>query len=429
MNDKWEILKFNFKKFSESTYFIVLLSSLTIFSFVIDVTAVGYISFAVILFLLLLFDCDYRSFIPMIFLWFGGYRTNTWVIPSIPFVVLLIIFVIDLCLFIYRVIKNYKKYYENIKNDKLMISLFVILIAMVFSLINTPDIKLSGLGISHFIIILLSYVLILMTVEPTEESRDYVIKSILITSLMISVEVIFVMIKLLNSGVTISNLISNRLINMGWININHYSAILNISSILAIYYFTKNRDSVIKRIFSCLCLLVFFFINLVTECRGGYFTFIITFTLSLIVYVVYNLKIKKNEIIEDGIYLVSMLICASIGMIILAANGTLGEILKRMMIVGINLSGREKVFATAIDHFISNPILGQGVYTSRLYLDVWNYHNYILQMLGTCGIFGFIAFIIYLYYSLKQSLNYRSYSIYNLINKIFFKSKKTSNLD
>jgi hypothetical protein len=197
--EKWEAISNNFKRFIKTTYFIIMLSLLTLFYYFLDITALGHITFTVILFLLLLFDCDFSSFIPMIFLWFGGYRTNTW----------------QMILFIYRIIKNYKIYYKRLKKDNIFISFVLILVSMALSLINTPDLALSGLGISHLIIILLSYTLIKMTVEINDKSRNFIIKSILITGIMISIQTFSTLILALNSGDDFYSVLCNRELNLG----------------------------------------------------------------------------------------------------------------------------------------------------------------------------------------------------------------------
>ncbi|RIA78410.1 O-antigen ligase [Anaeroplasma bactoclasticum] len=420
IKEKWEAISNNFKRFSKTTYFIIMLSLLTLFSYFLDITAVGYITFTVILFLLLLFDCDFSSFIPMIFLWFGGYRTNTWQIPSPPFVIVLIMYGICLILFIYRIIKNYKIYYKRLKKDYIFISLVLILVSMALSLINTPDLALSGLGISHFIIILLSYTLIKMTVEINDKSRNFIIKSILITGLMISIQAFSTLILALNSGDDFYSVLCNRELNLGYMHPNHYAAFLNIGCILAVYYFCKNRESIFKRIIATTCLLVFSFISLLTASRGGGVTYAITIVLVVVVYLTYTLRIKKYNMLKDLYYLIPFFVLGITGIIVLGCNGILGDIIHRFLNSGSSLSGRDSLYLIAIEKFKLHSLIGNGVYTTRLYFSVWNYHNYILQMLGTCGALGLLAFLFYLYASITRSLRWRSYSVFSLIVILYF---------
>lgn len=421
MREKWEIISKKFRDFTKTTYFIIMLSLLTLFSYFMDITAIGYISFTVILFLLLLFDCDFRSFIPMIFLWFGGYRTNTWQIPSAPFIIVLIIYGLDLGLFIYRIIRNYKIYWKRIKKDFLLYSLFAILITMALSLINTPDMGLSGLGIAHYVIILLSYLLVKMTVEPTEKSRNHIIKSILITGLMISVQAFYIFLIALNNGEDFYTVLCHRDLNLGYMHPNHYAAFLNIGCILAVYYFCKNRNSIFKRIVATTCILIFGFTNMLTASRGGCLTFAITFVCAAVVYFVYNIKIMKYNMLKDLYYLIPFAVFGIIGIIVFATNGILGDVIGRLVDMGTSFGGRESVYQAAITQFNQHPIIGQGVYTTNHYVyGIWNYHNYFLQMLGTCGALGMIAFLFYLYFSIVKSLRWRSYSVFNLIVILYF---------
>ena len=420
MREKWELISKQFRDFTKTTYFIIMLSLLTLFSYFMDITAIGYVSFTVILFLLLLFDCDFRSFIPMIFLWFGGYRTNTWQIPSAPFIIVLIIYGLDLGLFIYRIIRNYKIYWKRIKKDFLLYSLFAILITMALSLINTPDMGLSGLGIAHYVIILLSYLLVKMTVEPTEKSRNYIIKSVLITGLMISVQAFYILLIALNNGDDFYEILCHRDLNLGYMHPNHYAAFLNIGCILAVYYFCKNRNSIFKRIVATTCILIFGFTNMLTASRGGCLTFAITFVCAAVVYFVYNIKIMKYNMLKDLYYLIPFAVFGIIGIIVLAVNGILGDVLARMTEYGPALNGRDVLYQIAVDNFNKHTIIGAGVYTTHLYNYAWNYHNYALQMLGTCGALGLIAFLTYLYFSIVKSLRWRSYSVFNLLVILYF---------
>ena len=92
VKEKRNALSISIQRFTKTIYFLIFIGCLTLFSYFIDVTAVGYISFVVLLILLLLFDCDFSSIFSLIILWFGGSQTNTWVMPSPPFIIVLVLY-------------------------------------------------------------------------------------------------------------------------------------------------------------------------------------------------------------------------------------------------------------------------------------------------------------------------------------------------
>ena len=67
------------------------------------------------------------------------------------------------------------------------------------------------------------------------------------------------MFHLLNSGIQFSEIINNKLMSLGWGHPNHYVAILNVASIMALYYFTKHRESTIKRVISLVLIFIYLF--------------------------------------------------------------------------------------------------------------------------------------------------------------------------
>ena len=119
--------------------------------------------------------------------------------------------------------------------------------------------------------------------------------------------------------------------------------------------------------------------------------------------------------------MIPFLVLIVTGVIVLATNGILGDILKNMFTYGISPNYRDTLFETAIEQYKLHTFFGAGIYTTNYYLNgIWNYHNYIFQMIGTCGALGLICFISYVYYSIKQSLNWRTYSVFNLIIITYF---------
>ena len=420
-NMKWNEVCVNIQKFTKTIYFLIFIGCLTLFSYFIDVTAVGYISFVVLLILLLLFDCDFSSIFSLIILWFGGSQTNTWVMPSPPFIIVLILYGITLILFIYKIIKNHKLYLKRLKMDHILYALILLFLSMLVSFINTPDFSLSLLGIGHFAIILFSYLLVRMTVEPNEENKEFILKSIFITALVVSVQAIYIMFHLLNSGIALFDIINNKLMFLGWGNPNHYVAILNVASIMALYYFTKHRESTIKRVIALVLIFIYLFAGLLTASRGGYLAYVITMGIGLIIYCIYTFAINKKNRYKEIPYWAFIITMISLGLVMFYFTGLMEDITAKMAEMGANFNGRDEIYLIAIDKFNKYTLFGAGVYTTHYYIqDIWNYHNYFFQMIGTCGILGALAFFLYLYFSIKRSMRINLYSIFTLIVILYF---------
>ena len=420
-NMKWNEVCVNIQKFTKTIYFLIFIGCLTLFSYFIDVTAVGYISFVVLLILLLLFDCDFSSIFSLIILWFGGSQTNTWVMPSPPFIIVLILYGITLILFIYKIIKNHKLYLKRLKMDHILYALILLFLSMLVSFINTPDFSLSLLGIGHFAIILFSYLLVRMTVEPNEENKEFILKSIFITALVVSIQAIYMIFHLLNSGIALFDIINNKLMFLGWGNPNHYVAILNVASIMALYYFTKHRESTIKRVIALVLIFIYLFAGLLTASRGGYLAYVITMGIGLIIYCIYTFAINKKNRYKEIPYWAFIITMISLGLVMFYFTGLMEDITAKMAEMGANFNGRDEIYLIAIDKFNKYTLFGAGVYTTHYYIqDIWNYHNYFFQMIGTCGILGALAFFLYLYFSIKRSMRINLYSIFTLIVILYF---------
>lgn len=419
--EKWNEVCVNFQKFTKTIYFLIFIGCLTLFSYFIDVTAVGYISFVVLLIFLLLFDCDFSSIFSLIILWFGGSQTNTWVMPSPPFIIVLVLYGITLILFIYKIIKNHKIYLTRLKMDHILYSLILLFISMLLSFINTPDFNLSLLGIGHFAIILFSYLLVRMTVELNEENKEFILKSIFITALVVSIQAIYMLFHLLNSGIALFDIINNKLMFLGWGNPNHYVAILNVASIMALYYFTKHRESTIKRVISLVLIFIYLFAGLLTASRGGYLAYVITMGIGLVIYCIYTFAINKKNRYKEIPYWAFIITMISLGLVMFYFTGLMEDITAKMAEMGANFNGRDEIYLIAIDKFNKYTLFGAGVYTTHYYIqDIWNYHNYFFQMIGTCGILGALAFFLYLYFSIKRSMRINLYSIFTLIVILYF---------
>lgn len=403
------------KYFMESIWFGVLISIITLVTFMFDNATVGYYIFGVIALCMIIIGADFRNIIPLLFLYFGCWNRNVLPIPSLEFYILTALLGLDGLLFLIRICLRFKYYICKFKRDYLFFTLLGILAAMFLSLINTPDMKLSLLGIGYQAVITLAYFVVRLTVPNTEEAKKTVIESIIVTAVMISLETSYLLFVRIHNGEEFEQIIHMKRLTFGWCNSNHYTAIINIAILLSVYYFSKYRN-IIKRVLIVCANILFIFINVLTVCRAGYIALLPTFIISIVIYFIYNKKYLKIKIKKDALYLIPYALAIVVGIIVLYKTGCLQKILEHMKGMGFDDNSRNSVFSSAWNQFKLHPIIGSGVNTAKLFTDpeikVLNYHNYALQMLGTCGIVGLIAFLVYIVFSIKRTINKDLYSAF-----------------
>ena len=411
------------KYFMESIYFGILISIITLVAFMFDNPTLGYYMFGVIALSMLIVGADFRNIIPLLFLYFGCWNNNNMAIPSVEFYVLIALLGLDGILFLIRLCLRFKYYICKLKRDYLFFALLGILVAMLISLINTPDMRLSWTGIGYQAIITFAYFIVRITVPNTEDAKKTIVESIIITAIMISFESIYFLIVKLYQGNEMDYIIHMKKLSFGWAHSNHYTAIINIAILLSVYYFTKYRN-IKNRILSVFSFMCFSAVNVLTVCRAGYLAIIPTLFVSIVVYFIYNKKIQKNKIIKDLYYLIPIAVTVICGIILLNKTGLMQEVIDHLKEMGFDDNDRNSVFSSGWNQFLAHPFIGSGVNTAKIYTDpklhVLNYHNYALQMLGTCGIVGFISFLIYLGFSIKRTCNKDLYSIFVGIVIIYF---------
>ena len=411
------------KSFMQSIWFGVAISIVTLISFIVDSSAFGYFSFSIIALLILVVGSDFRNIIPLLFLFFGCWKHNPFPIPSPQFYFLVGILSFDGIIFGVRLFTTFKENLLKLKKDYLFYSLLAIIGAMLLSLINTPRMDLSWTGIGYQAAITFAYFVVRVTVPSDEDSKKTIVESIIVTGILISFQTIYMLLYRLSNGQDIAFILWMKTLSFGWAHSNHYTSIVNISMLLAVYYFCKYRN-IKNRVFSIVGLLLFCFVNAITVCRAGYLSIIPTLLISVIIYFVYNKKFLKASIKKDVFYLIPFVLSAVVGIIVLLKIGYLQEITAHLKDMGLSDNNRNHVFSIGWEQFLAHPIIGSGAYTSRHFIEdgfnTWNYHNYIIQMLGTCGIVGLLTFLVYLGFSIKRTLNKDLYSAFVGVVILYF---------
>ena len=412
-------IKVSMKEYIESYYFLAFMALLSIITIFVPYKVPFLFVFAVVLLCVVLFSCNFKSVISLLVYYYSLQQGRQLEIPSPTYFILLGLYSLIFLVLLIQVIRKRNEFFPKLKKDFLLYSMLLILAFMLLSLINTEDFGLSAIGIGNFALTILAYIFVKMTVDMTEENKNYIIISIITSALVISIGCIYMIFFKLHEGFNFWDIFNRKLLSFGWLHSNHYTAFVNIAAILCIYLFIKYKE-VWKRILLVLSLFLFLIVEAFTVCRAGILALGITLILSIIVYFIYNKKYEKRKIWKDFFYLIPFVIGIILGIIFMWHEGILQELIDRFQKMGISENGRNDVYDAALAQFRLHPIIGSGVYTSHLYTEFWNYHNYVLQMLGTCGILGLLGFIIYLFFSVKRTLQKNLYSVFVGILILYF---------
>lgn len=409
--------------FMESIWFNILICSSTVISFIFDIPYFGFYVAVTCLLLIVLLKKDFKNVLPIILLIFGNHQTFVRDFTDFRLILLIAYFGCVVIIFLCNVIRNYKNFFKYLSKDFVFYTLLAITFAMILSLINTPVIAESMIGLTLWVTILFSYILVRATVDKTEENKDKIIESILLSGLVLCIMVIYKFFQALSLGYSMQVIIKRKEIKLGWANINHVAAFVNICIFIANYYFIRNK-SIFKKIFAIISIVIYCFISAISLCRGGYLSLLFTIPLLIIINIAYILK-SAHKVKIKLLYFMSVLLAIGCIFLILQLTGIKNILITILSNKRFDPSGRKDVYSVAIERFKAHPIIGQGVYSARYFLDhlnlnIFNYHNYYLQMLGTCGIIGALAFTLFLIFSIKRCIKKDLFSLFTILVMLYF---------
>lgn len=421
----------NTRLFLNSTYFSIILASITSLSFILNLGFFPYYIAALSAIVLFIFKADFTCLFLIFMLCIASTNTNSNVSISNPNIYIIsFLCLIVLILLIKETIVRRNDLKRLFSKDFVFLSLILIFVTMFISLINTETIHDSLVGISYFFYIISSYFFARFLIISTDDNKKKTIKNLIICGWIIFFEFTFMLVEKINEGYSLSDIYGLKILNFVWAHQNHYSAFTNICILLSIYYYVSNTQ-LTKKIFSFISIIAFLLVCVLIGGRAGIITLLITIPLLIILSI---LDIKKTgwQSKKYDLPIISIVCCLLvISVIVLFAKGYVSKYINYFKEYGIfNYSGRNYIFEIAIEQFKKHPIIGSGVYSSHYYFNKsehialiwfnWNYHNYYLQMLGTCGLLGAIAFTIFLFFSIKRVLHKNMYSMLTLTVTIYF---------
>lgn len=416
-NTREEVLE-KLKNFLESKWLIAILGFFTVFSWVLKLHFFSYITLLVFVMLILISNASFISVASLFFLFIGGDQNKNFNLKSTGFIIIIILLIPTMLLLIKNLVTNGRKYLLKIKNDWHIYSLLILLFVMLISIMNSP-VKGVSLGYCvYFCFNIIVALMIICSVDLTEENKDKVIFSVLVIIWTIAIEVLFKFISIRDHKIW--DIINGKELHLEWAMSNHYIVIINIGVILAFYSYIK-AEIVYKKVFSLLSIFIGLILNVLVVCRGAYLGFVPILPLMIIAYVYYT-KNWKREIP----YLVCSTLTIATCVAICLKTNVLDEVVKQLLNKGTNSTGRFDIYKYALEKFKENYLLGTGAGSSRYFLqkilglEVYNYHNSFIQIASTCGIIGLIAFLLYLGVVLFRIKGLNMFNFFVLIVFVYF---------
>lgn len=407
-------------KFLKSKMFIVFIMILTFFLYIGNLVEVSCILVPLFIILYLVRDKKSVPMMSIFFLWNASYdhvKGTNFLSPS--FIIAYILYFFVALLLVKDIIKYRYLYLERIKKNYILYAMGIMMLVMFISLINTPDITYSALGIADYFLIIVMFIVSLMVIDSSPESRNNLVFLMIMAGILTSFEMLYRMIDLVSGKFTMHQIMSGKYLSLGWIHTNHGAALINISLILSVYLFTTT-DKIKYKVFTSAASLLFIFMEIILKCRGGYAGMLVIIPILLGYYFIYKNKFNKNYFCDIICFVVVLLIFITI-FIIFYKFGYVKDIKEAIIKRGLDETGRFKLWRIAFKQFKNHFIIGPGVFTSRYYIEkelgwkLFNYHNAFMQVLGCLGILGFIAFVGYLVVIVLKCFARNPYNILLLI--------------
>ncbi|MDD3106224.1 MAG: O-antigen ligase family protein [Bacilli bacterium] len=407
LNNKW-INQFQtwFKKFVDSDLYIIFFSIVCLINWKFHLSYFALSIGIIFLIFIILFDVNRFRMIPLILSIVASLRLNTpndYLGPAL-FSAIIIVPLVAFDLF------RKKVFYSN----QIFIGMIFLLIAMIFSLTNTPDFVTSLLGVLMMVVYMFLFLYLFNKKSQYDMSSTwlYIAKSFTYFGILILFETLIFNFEISTGGFL--SFFNWKEVDLSWANTNYIAMIYLVIIPLTAFWYSQTQKH-----FYLIIVLLFEFVALVLLIsRGSYlailfsgFPFLIKFFSDV-----------KNKIVFTQKALILMNVFLIILVIIAIPTGIVKDFYQVLNSRGLSLLGRELLYRIGFSVFSRYPLFGGGINSSEFYLSLGAssvyYHNFFIQTLATIGIIGLLAFAYYLYQMIRQSLlkcNYNNYIFFILL--------------
>ena len=415
------------RDFLSSKKYMFLLSLITIVTWLFNAPMIALFFSFLSISLIYLFKAKEGALLCSIFMIFAGAWTIHFDYYEIKDIIGLILLVPTIIFALYLIIKdiimNKKKYSKRIKDDYVLYSLFLIIGAMILSLLSytcnnvpisefpksigyiaslLPTIIFAFVALFKIDIkkcnldnILFPFVIIIYTIFIQMMLRlGYISYSIFNERTILSSDSHFIFtqkdyILFDNFFENLKEAISKKEVSLFWELCNHFVALTMMSLSMTIYLLLKTKDRYTK-LLSILAIIMALIIFILSTCRASWLG--VASIVVLFIYVIINNYFKEKYVFKLNVIFTSILcLCVIAGLILLLTKK-----------ISFDLNGRDYLYDKAKDVFYRYPLIGAGAGTSHYQLidteggAVYNYHNLFLQSASDTGIIGLITLIIFI---------------------------------
>ena len=442
-----DVLKSKVKNFIESKWFIVLLSILTFLCWLTPIYLLSTIFMVIALALILWSGSNMVSIISVYMLYFAGKSEFSMGSIKTPenITCISIIFILGLAAIIFAILdikKNFKIYKNKLLIDKFFISTVAILLYMAITIVNSPIVSYSIGSTLKNVLIFFAFILAELKIPKDDNTKDTLIFSLVLSIFVIFSEFCVRFIYVYNNYehlltarshmgtlyfdyVSLDEALSLKELGLFWAVSNHYIIVVNMALIASVYYIFTNKDNK-KKILSAFAIVLALIMNYFDKCRAGYLALLASFAAMAILLIVRNKDKRTRIIIYSSVF--SICVIAVLALVIIVTPEKIVDLFKK---IGTN---RSTLYSIAWAQFKEHITFGTGIGSSYYYLvrdliskqTLYNYHNYILQILSTMGIIGFGLFLYHLSTIIIKIWGYKSHNImliavltYFLINGLF----------
>ena len=381
----------NLKNFPYTVYYLVLLSSATLFVWSNHLENIGVPIVLGLMFLFFVFSKDTMPTVPLLL-------NGLFMVSQAPtsFETAPLFLYLTPAVLLGGMIIHIIKYKVNIFRGKMILGIGIMFLAMILSSFNAVNIDIYYF---FYASVGLLYAFIYMFYRNTfdRDHTQYLMKMMLILGILISFQVVFYYL----SVEDVRYALEHKTIDLGW-GISNYVATYLIMFISITFYFAREKMYGFIWIgvaFTEIALIPF------TASRGGMVAFVVLFPFLMALLLI---KSKRWLISTAIIFLV-----VAVGLYLIDKNyDFVSSILFRFENILFDDSGRFDIYVDAINKFLANPLFGGGIFARTGLKDFNMFHNTILHTAATLGSLGLIGLGIQLWQQFRITV--KNFKIVNL---------------
>ena len=369
--------------FTYSSYFLVLLSTFTLFIWSNQLESIGIPIILLFLFFVFVFFKDPMPTVPLLLNALFMVSQTNWDFDSAPLFIYLTPIIIVSGMIIHLI-----RFRVNFVKGKMLIGVLIMFAAMLLSSFNAVELNIyywfyASIGLLYALI----YLFYVNTLDGNH--IKYLLKMMLILGVLVSLETLLFYLKVDD----VVYAVEHKLINLGWGISNYVATYLIMFVSITFYYIRTAKLGYFWIPIAIFQIIMLFF----TISRGGIVAFAGLFPILVFVTLYKSHRWWKILILVIASFILYALI-------IWAGFNLASALFERFRVLLFDDSGRIEIWIDALDKFKQHPLFGAGIFARQGDKDYNMYHNTILHVIATMGVVGGVSLLIQLYQQFKITL-------------------------